>query len=164
MQNVDGRELSLEDVQGPKGTLVIFSCNHCPWAKGWEARIVELGNEYGKQGIGVVVVNSNDPAAYEEDSFEVMKQRHDSEGYEFPYVVDATSGVARAFGATHTPEAFLFDQGGLLVYHGGVDDNMREPDQVQHTWLADALAAVAAGKPVPVPETKALGCSIKFRS
>jgi len=164
MKNVDGHELSLEDIAGSKGMLVIFSCNHCPWAKGWESRIVELGNEYVEQGIGVVVVNSNDPAAYEEDSLTVMQQRHDSEGYGFPYVVDATSGVAKAFGATHTPEAFLFDDEGLLVYHGGVDDNMREPDKVEHTWLADALAAVAAGKPVPVAETKALGCSIKFRS
>ena len=164
MKNVDGRELSIQDVTGKKGTLVVFSCNHCPWAKGWEERIVKLGNEYVGKGIGVVVINSNDPAAYPEDSFDEMKRRAADRGYAFPYVVDATSEVARAFGASHTPEVFLFDGNGKLAYYGAVDDNMREPDKVEHTWLADALAAVAAGQEVATKETKALGCSIKFRS
>jgi hypothetical protein len=93
-----------------------------------------------------------------------MQARAKSVGYKFPYVVDAASEVGRAFGATRTPEAFLFDARGKLVYHGAVDDNAHEEDAVQHHWLDDAVVAVAGGKAVPVSESKALGCSIKLRS
>jgi peroxiredoxin len=163
MKNVDGRELTIRGVKGAKGTLVVFSCNHCPWAKAWESRIVELCNAYPKRGIGVIVINSNDPTAYEEDAYPAMQQRARQRGMKYPYVVDATSGVARAYGATRTPEAFLFDAKGRLVYHGTVDDNAHEPDKVEHRYLRDALEAVVAGQEVIVKETKALGCSIKFR-
>jgi peroxiredoxin len=163
MKNVDGRELTIGGVKGAKGTLVVFSCNHCPWAKAWEGRIVELGNAYPKRGIGVIVINSNDPTAYEEDAYPAMQQRARQRGMKYPYVVDATSGVARAYGATRTPEAFLFDAKGRLVYHGTVDDNAHEPDKVAHRYLRDALEAVVAGQELTVKETKALGCSIKFR-
>ncbi len=163
MKNVDGRELTLAKAAGRKGTLVLFICNHCPWVKMWQPRIAELGNAALKSGFGVVAVNGNDPADYPEDSFDEMVKRAKAVGYRFPYVVDATSDVARAFGATRTPEAFLFDADGQLVYHGAIDDNARDPRAVKSRWLADALAAVAAGKPVPVAESKALGCSLKYR-
>jgi thiol-disulfide isomerase/thioredoxin len=164
MKNVDGRELTIEEAAGAKGTLVIFSCNHCPWVKAWEQRLVELGNAYPAKGIGVIVVNPNDPAAYPGDSFEAMVERAKEKGYRFPYVMDATSGVGRAFGATRTPEAFLFDAGGVLVYHGAIDDNAEDAAKVTKRYLRDALDAVTAGSKPAVAETKALGCSIKFRS
>jgi hypothetical protein len=164
MKNVDGKELSIADVRKGKGTLVIFSCNHCPWAKAWESRIVALGNASVKRGIGVIVINANDPAAYPEDAWDVMKQRARQRKMQYPYVVDATSDVARAFGATRTPEAFLFDAEGKLVYHGAIDDNAHEPDKVEKRWLQDAVDAVVAGKSVEMAETKALGCSIKLRT
>lgn len=164
MKNVDGRELSIADVKGAKGTLVIFSCNACPWAKAWEARIAELGNAYSRRGFGVVVINPNDPGLNAEDGYDVMQRRARDRKMKFPYVVDATSDVARAFGATRTPEVFLFGSNGLLVYRGTVDDNAREPGKVQRRYLRDALDAVLAGRAVAVAETKALGCSIKFRS
>jgi peroxiredoxin len=163
MMNVDGKELSLADTRGKKGVLVVFTCNACPWAKAWETRIVELGNAAKAQGIGVVAVNPNDPNVQAEDSYAEMQRRAKSRGMKFPYVVDATSGLARAFGATRTPEAFLFDKNGRLVYHGTIDDNAREPEKIKARYLKDAVAAVAAGKAVPVAETKSLGCSIKFR-
>jgi len=163
MKNVDGKDVTLAGIQGAKGTLVVFTCNHCPWAKAWETRIVDLGNTYRKRGIGVVAINSNDPTAYEEDAFEVMQKRAKERKMGYPYVVDATSDVARAFGASHTPEAYLFDKSGKLVYHGAVDDNAKEPGKVRSRWLRDALDAVVAGKPVPMAETKAMGCSIKYR-
>ena len=163
MKNVDGREVSIAEVAGKKGTLVIFSCNACPWAKAWEKRIVEMGNTYPKQGIGVIVINSNDPDRVAEDGYAVMQQRAKQRGVRYPYVVDATSGVARAFGATRTPEAFLFNASGKLVYHGTIDDNAKQPGQVKERYLQDAIRAVLGGKEVAVPETKALGCSIKFR-
>jgi cytochrome oxidase Cu insertion factor (SCO1/SenC/PrrC family) len=163
MKNIDGRALTLAKAAGKKGTLVLFICNHCPWVKMWQPRLAEVGNAALRQGVGVIAVNPNDPADYPEDEFGEMVRRAKDVGYRFPYVVDATSDVARAFGASHTPEAFLFDARGRLVYHGAVDDNAREPQAVKSRWLADAVAAVAAGKPVPVAESKALGCSIKFR-
>lgn len=163
MKNVDGRETTIAKSAGKKGTLVLFICNHCPWVKMWEPRIAQLGNAALKQGVGVIAVNGNDPAAYPEDEYDVMVKRAKQVGYKFPYVVDATSDVARAFGATKTPEAFLFDASGKLVYHGAIDDNAKEPKKVKSRWLADAVAAVAAGKPVPVAQSKALGCTIKFR-
>ena len=164
MKNVDGKELNLKSVVQPAGTLVVFTCNHCPFAKRWESRIIELGNAYAAQGIGVVAINANDPKAYPEDSFEAMQVRAKEKGMEFPYVVDETSNVARAFGATKTPEAFLFDKNGKLVYHGAIDDNGEEPSKVENPYLKLALAAVLSGKEVAVRETKFLGCGIKFRS
>lgn len=163
MKNVDGRMLAIADVQGAKGTLVIFSCNACPWVKAWETRIAALGNSAPELGIGVIAINSNDPGKVPEDSYDVMQQRAKERGFAFPYVVDETSGVAKAFGATRTPEAFLFDAAGKLVYHGAIDDNANEPDKVTKRYLADALQAVSAGQPVPVAQTKALGCTIKWR-
>ena len=163
LRNVDGKETSIAAVRGAKGTLVVFSCNACPWAKAWESRIAELGNSYSKKGIGVIVINSNDPAVNAEDGFDVMIQRAKERKMTYAYAVDGTSEVARAFGATRTPEAFLFDRDGKLVYHGAVDDNAKEPQKVEKRWLKDALDAALAGKAAPVAETKALGCSIKFR-
>lgn len=163
MKDVSGRMVSIADVRGEKGTMVMFSCNACPWVKAWETRIAELGNRAPEMGIGVIVINPNDPAKVAEDSYEVMQERARERGFQFPYVVDDTSGVAKAFGATRTPEVFLFDAAGKLVYHGAIDDNAREPEKVEKHYLAEALRAVAAGKPVPVAKTKAIGCTIKWR-
>jgi len=164
MKNVDGKELDLAEVKKPAGTLVVFTCNHCPFAKMWESRIVELGNTYAAKGIGVVAINANDPKVATDDSFDVMQQRAKERGMRFPYAVDATSNLARAFGATKTPEAFLFDKEGKLVYHGAIDDNGQEPSKVENAYLKLALEAVLNGGDVPVKETKSIGCGIKFRS
>lgn len=163
MKNVDGRDVSIASAAGKKGTLVIFTCNHCPWVKMWQTRIATIGNAALDRGVGVIAVNSNDPADYPEDGPAEMKARAKQLGFKFPYVMDETSDVARAFGATHTPEAYLFDASGKLVYHGGVDDNARDAKAVEQRWLHNAVQAVAAGKSVATAETKALGCSIKYR-
>jgi peroxiredoxin len=162
MMGVNDKEITLADVAGKKGTMVIFMCNHCPWVKAWQGRIAKIGNAAQAKGIGVVAVNSNDPAAYPEDDMANMKTRAKDLGFKFPYVVDATSDLARAFGATHTPEIFLFDASGKLVYHGAVDDN-RDEKAVQKRYLTDAVTALAAGKGVAVAETKSFGCGIKYR-
>ena len=163
MKTANGKEVSIADVKGAKGTLVVFTCNACPWAKKWESRIVELGNDAGKKGIGMIAINSNDPKVNADDSYDVMKTRAKERGMKFAYAYDATSGIARAFGATRTPEAFLFDASGKLVYHGTIDDNADDAAAVKDAYLANAVNAVAGGKAVPVAETKALGCGIKFR-
>jgi len=163
MKTVDGRELSIAEAAGKKGTLVIVMCNHCPWVRAWQGRIASIGNDAIQKGIGVIAVNPNDPSAYPEDDFAHMKRQASQLAFKFPYAVDATSDVSRAFGATHTPEAFLFDADGKLVYHGGVDDNARNEKAVEHRWLREAVDAVASGRAVPVAETKAFGCGVKFR-
>jgi peroxiredoxin len=164
MTNVDGKKLAIKDVTGKKGTLVVFTCNHCPFAKAWQERIVELGNTYSKKGIGVILINANDPAKYADDDAAGTKDRAKTLGMQFPYVLDDTSRVARAFGATVTPEAFLFGADGKLAYHGTIDDNHQAADKVEKRYLKDALDAVLAGKAPPTTETKSLGCGIKFRS
>jgi hypothetical protein len=163
LQNVDGKPVTIASQAGKKGTLVLFICNHCPWVKAWQGRIAEIGNAALAKGVGVIAINANDPAAYPEDAFDPMVQRAKDAGYHFAYAVDGTSNVARAFGASHTPEAFLFDARGRLVYHGAVDDNAQQPAEVKAHWLADAVTAVAAGKPIATTESKAMGCGIKFR-
>jgi peroxiredoxin len=163
MKNVDGSEVSIADVAGKEGTLIIFSCNHCPFVKAWQDRIASIGNAAKSKGVGVIVINSNDPTSYPEDSFTEMQARAKQLGFTFPYVVDATSDVARAFDATRTPEAFLFGKDGKLVYHGAIDDSQKA-DQVAKHFLQDAIDAATAGKDVPVKETKFVGCSIKYRA
>jgi peroxiredoxin len=162
MKNVDGRELKLDSLAGAKGTLVLFTCNACPWVKAWEERTVALGNEYAKKGIGVVAVNANDPGVVKEDGFDVMQKRAKERGIEYPYVVDEGSHLAKAFGAERTPEAFLFDANGKLVYHGTIDDNAQNPGDVKERYLRDALRALVGGNKIAVAETKSLGCTIKL--
>jgi len=163
MKNVDGSEVSIADVAGKEGTLVIFSCNHCPFVKAWQDRIASIGNAAKTKGVGVIVINSNDPTSYPEDSYAEMQARAKQLGFTFPYVVDATSGVARSFDATRTPEAFLFDKDGKLVYHGAIDDSQKA-DEVSKHFLQDAVDATVSGKEIPVKETKFVGCGIKFRT
>ena len=163
LKDVSGGDRTFHQVAGRKGLLVVFFCNHCPWVRAWQSRIVEIGNAAADSGLGVIAVNPNDPEALPEDAFAPMQARAKQIGMRFPYVVDGTSDVARAFGASHTPEAFLFDARGRLVYHGAVDDNAQDPSAVTQPWLRQAVDAVVAGTPVPTAETKAFGCSLKLR-
>jgi len=141
----------------------VFTCNHCPFARGWERRIADLANTYAKKGIGAILINANDPAKYPDDDFAGMQARAKELGLHVPYVMDDTSGVAKAFGASRTPEAFLFDRNGKLAYHGAVDDDHRDAAAAKNHYLKDALDAVVEGRPAPVADTKAIGCGIKFR-
>ncbi len=156
------KEITLAKSAGPHGTLVVFTCNNCPYAKAWEERIVTIGNSYAKKGVGVVLVNSNSPSVSKGDTYELTKARAKERGVAVPYAVDPDSQVAKAFGATKTPEAFLFDKGGSLVYHGTIDDNHEEASKVQKPYLKDALDAVVKGQKPATAETKSLGCGIKF--
>ena len=163
MESVDGVMASVKSAAKEKGVLVIFTCNHCPWVKAWQERTVALANAFSDQGVGVIAINSNDPAANAIDGMEGMQARAEALGMRYPYVVDEGSLMARAFGATKTPEFFLFDADLELVYHGAIDDNAQKPEQVTKTYLHDALSALVAGQPITISETKALGCGIKFR-
>jgi peroxiredoxin len=157
-----GQDVTLAKTAGPAGTLVVFTANNCPFAKAWEERIVALGNTYSKKGVGVMLINANNPALSKGDSFEATQARAKERSMAFPYAIDPGSTVARAFGASKTPEAFVFDKGGALVYHGTIDDNSEDATKVTKTYLKDALDAVVAGKKPAMAETKSLGCGIKF--
>jgi peroxiredoxin len=163
MKNVDGKEVSIADAAGKNGTLVVFTCNHCPFAKAWQERIAAIGNSGKDKGVGVIAINSNDPTDYAEDGYAEMQKRAQTLGFTFPYVVDGTSDVARAFDAKRTPEAFLFDKDGKLVYHGAIDDS-QDASAVKDHFLQDAIAASTAGQPVANKETKFVGCGIKFHA
>lgn len=162
--NVDDVSIKLAQAKRDKGLLVIFTCNHCPYSKAWESRYAAYGNELLTKGIGVIAVNSNDPEAKGEDGFSQMRAKHKRLGMNFPYVVDATSDLARAFGATRTPELFLFSREGTLIYHGAFDDNAEKPSAVKTKFLELAVNAYLAQQPIAKAETKSVGCGIKFRS
>ena len=138
MKGVDGKEVTVADVAGKKGTLVVFTCNACPWVKKWERRIAEIGNDAREAGHrrGRDQLERPDRRMPRTATTRCRRARR-SAGLKFPYVVDATSDVARAFGATRTPEAFLFDADGKLVYHGTIDDNANEPKEVKQRYLRE---------------------------
>ena len=158
---VDGNVVRFAPGDG-KVSVVVFTCNQCPYAKAFEDRIVALGQQFGKQGVVFYAVDPNDDAAYPVESAAEMKSRADAKHYSFPYLKDGDSQVARAYGARVTPHIFVVDKSGVVRYRGYVDDSAK-PGERQHTGLEDALNSLIAGHPVTVTSTKAFGCSIKFK-
>ncbi|HWO56234.1 MAG TPA: thioredoxin family protein [bacterium] len=163
LPGTDGKTYSYKDIAGEKGTLVIFTCNHCPYAVAYQKRIIDLTARYKPQGIGVVAISSNDAKAYPDDSFAKMKERADSMKYNFPYLYDESQAVALQYGPKVTPHIFLFDAKGTLVYRGRIDDSAKE-NEVKKRELTDALDALVAGRGIPTATTTAFGCSIKWRA
>jgi peroxiredoxin len=164
LPGVDGKDQSLSDFGAAKALCIVFSCNHCPYVQAYEGRMVSLQNELGPQGAQIVAINSNDAEGYPEDSFENMKKRAKEQGFNFPYLRDESQAVAKAFGAERTPHIFLFDSARKLAYIGRIDDNYKDPAAVKSRELADAINEIIAGKPVSVPETFAVGCTIKWKA
>ena len=162
MADISGKDISLNDAKGKNGLLVIFSCNTCPWVIAWEDRYVELAETYKDKGVGIVAINSNEKQFETVDSMEEMQAHAKEQGYNFYYTMDYGSKLASEFGATRTPHIYLFDKKDKLVYRGAIDDNARKPDQVENTYLADAIDNMLAGSAIDPAATKALGCAIKF--
>jgi len=162
LPGVDGKNYSLADYKEKKVVVVIFSCNHCPYAQAYEDRIISLQNEFNDQSVSFFVINSNDDKNYPEDSFENMIERAKMKGYNFPYLRDKSQKVAHGYGATHTPHIFVFDETQKLSYTGKIDDNWKEPGKVKERYLRDAILALIQGKKVTNPETYAIGCTIKW--
>lgn len=162
LPGTDGKTYAFKDVAGPKGTLVVFTCNHCPFAKAYQERLIALTAKYKPLGIGVAGISSNDAGAYPDDAFPKMKERATEMKYNFPYLYDETQSVALAYGPKVTPHCFLFDAKGVLVYRGRVDDAAKEAE-VTKRELAEALDALVAGKPVTTAATTAFGCGIKWK-
>ncbi len=161
MVSTTGGTATIEGVSKAKGTLVVFTCNHCPWSKAWEARITDIAKVFSDRGIGTIALNPNDPDAFAEDGFAQMQERAIEAQMDFPYVVDEGGLIARAFGVQKTPEVFLFDAQGRLVYVGAVDDSPHDAQAVKQPYLMQAMLALIAGRAIDPAETMAFGCAIQ---
>jgi peroxiredoxin len=163
LKAVDGKIYSLKDFASAKALVVIFSCNHCPYVKAYEGRMIAIQKDYLAKGARFAVINSNDSVKYPDDSFAEMAKRAKERGFNFPYLQDETQETARRYGATHTPHLFVFDTARRLAYTGKIDDNWEDASAVKSQYLRDALDDILAGKPLRLPQTHAIGCTIKWK-
>jgi hypothetical protein len=167
MKDVSGKELSLKEMAGKNGLLVVFSCNTCPFvvgsegSEGWEGRYPELGAFSQRKGVNVVFVNSNEAKRDAGDSFADMQARYKSHKYSGYYTLDVNSAVADAFGARTTPHVFLFGKDMKLAYKGAIDDNVASASAVKEKWLMNAMTNMVEGKTIEPATTRNIGCSIK---
>lgn len=160
LKNVDGKMISLANYKDAKGFIVIFDCNTCPYSKAYNARIIALNEKYSSKGFPLISINANDGSG---DTFDDMVRIAKKKDYTFPYVMDETQAIAKAYGATNTPHVFVLDKKLKVAYIGAIDDNPRTADEVTKRYVEDAIDALIAQKPVPVTKTKAIGCGIKWK-
>lgn len=163
LKNVDGKKYKLSKIKNAKGYIVVFTCNHCPFAKAYEDRIIALHKKYESQGYPVVAINSNDKDVQPEDNYERMQEVAKNKSYDFLYLYDDTQNVAKSFGATRTPHVFILDKSLTVKYIGAIDDNSENADAVKNRYVENAVDALLAGKAVEKTETKAVGCGIKWK-
>ena len=165
LKNVDGKMVSLSDYEQSKGLVVVFSCNHCPYVVKYEDRINDLSKKYAPLGFPLVAINPNAPKV-EADSYEKMIERHREKSFTFPYLLDDTQAIAKKYGAEKTPHVYILERKGIdfiIRYIGGIDDSPGDPEKVTKSYAAEAIDALLAGKEVPVKQTKAIGCTIKWK-
>jgi len=166
LKNVDGKFVSLGDYNTAKGFVVIFTCNHCPYAQAYQDRMIDINKKYQSKGFPVIAINPNDPAVSPGDSYEEMQQRAIDKKYPFPYLFDETQAVYKMYGAERTPHIYLLKKEGkdlVVKYIGAIDDNYKDPSLVTQKYLENAIDAVLSNK-APEPDfTKAIGCSIKTK-
>ena len=166
LKNVDGKMVSLADYKKAKGFIVVFTCNHCPYAKAYEDRIVALDKKYAAKGYPVIAINPNDPAAYAEDSYDNMKIRAKEKGFTFPYLFDEGQTIFPKYGATKTPHVFILQKEGgnnVVRYIGAIDNNYANPNDVTEKYAEKAVDELLAGKALSQPTTVAIGCGIKVK-
>lgn len=166
LKDVNGTLYSSDSPRNKNGMILIFTCNHCPFSQKYEDRIIELDNKYAVKGFPVVAINSNDAAKYPEDSYDGMKIRAKQKGYKFPYLHDETQEIAKFYGASKTPHVFILtrkEKEFTVAYVGAIDDNVDEPKKVKINYIDHAMKAILAEKPVDPNQTKAIGCSIKWK-
>jgi peroxiredoxin len=164
LKNIDNKMVSLKDYKDAKGFIVIFTCNHCPYAKAYEDRIVALDKKYKKLGYPVIAINPNNPEKNKDDSFEKMIVRAREKGFTFPYLFDEGQKIYPQYGATKTPHVYILEKtakGNIVKYIGAIDDNYEDEKEVKVKYVEDAVNSLLKGKEVEVKTTKAIGCSIK---
>jgi peroxiredoxin len=167
LKNVDGQQVSMADYPDAKGLVLSFTCNTCPYSVAYEDRLIALHRKYAPQGYPLIAINPNDPRASPRDDYKEMQKRAKEKNFPFPYLQDATQEITRTYGATRTPHMYVVqrqkDGTHKIAYIGTIDDNSREPDKVQKKYLETALDELISGKEVSQPNTKAIGCTIKWR-
>ncbi len=166
LMNVDGKNVSLTDYKDEEGVIIVFTCNHCPYAKAYETRIMELDAKYEALNYPVVAINPNDPIKAPDDSPENMKKRAEEKKYSFPYLFDATQQVAIDFGATRTPQVYILqkvDGQFKVAYIGAIDDNTDNAAAAENKFVEDAIASLKKGEKPAINFTKAIGCTIKWK-
>jgi peroxiredoxin len=161
LPDTDGSPTSLHDGEAT-ATVVVFTCNHCPYAFAWHERLQTVARDYRARGVRTLQINANDAARYPGDSPAAMAARVSAGEFAGPYLRDDTQEVARAWGAAVTPDVYILDRAGRLAYHGAPDADYGE-ESLAAGWLRDALEDVLAERPVVLAETKPVGCSIKWR-
>jgi peroxiredoxin len=161
MKDVTGKTVSLQDAKTANGLLVMFTCNTCPYVVKNQGRTKEVCKYAMDKKIGVILLNSNEANRASDDSYAEMQSYAKDQGYNWYYAVDSDNVLADAFGADRTPECFLFDKDGKLVYHGAIDDNPGDVGSVSRTHLKEALNEMTAGKDVSVKQSRSVGCGIK---
>lgn len=167
LKNVDGKMISMAANPDNKGYVVIFTCNTCPYSKMYEQRIIDLHDTYAKKGYPVIAIQPNDPKIKPGDSFSEMKARAKNKKYPFPYVWDESQETTRLYGASRTPHVYLLkktDSKYRVEYIGAIDNNSRDGSAATERYVEDALDALLKGNEVPVTNTKAVGCTIKWKS
>jgi peroxiredoxin len=164
LKATDGMTYSLDSFKNSKALVISFTCNHCPYAQAYDDRLIALAREFMPNGVSFVAINPNDAQTYPDDSFENMKKRAAEKQLPYSYLVDETQEVAKAYGAVCTPHIFVVGPGLRIAYEGRIDDNWKNPDAVKSRDLRNALEAILADKPVPVPNTGPMGCSIKWKA
>jgi peroxiredoxin len=164
LPGTDGRRYSLDTFKEAKVLVVVFSCNHCPYVQAYEDRVMAFHREFGSKSVALVAINSNEIEHYPEDSFDEMVKRANKKGFKFPYLRDEDQSVATAYGATHTPEFFVFDHDRRLRYHGKFDDSWKDVSQVKSEYVRQAVEALLVEANVTTPETFSIGCTIKWKS
>lgn len=163
LPGVDGRTYSKKDFLNNKPLVVVFMCNHCPYVKAIEDRLIVLAQDLKELGVNMVGICSNDAESYPDDSFENLQKRAKEKNYPFTYLYDETQEVARQFGAICTPDYFVYDKKTKLAYRGRLDDSWKEPGLVQKRELYDAVIELAQDKSITHPQTPSMGCSIKWK-
>ena len=163
LKSTEDKIISLNDVKGENGYLIMFICNHCPYVIGYLDRLKSLANDFQARDVQFVMINSNDAATYPDDDFESMKKFSLDQDLPFPYLYDEDQSIAQAYKAVRTPEILVFDADRTLRYHGRIDDNAKEPHNVTSTELRNALEALTSGNTVQEAETYAVGCTVKWK-
>jgi thioredoxin-related protein len=161
LKDISGKEVTLKEAMKENGLLVMFSCNTCPVVVNNQARTKEICKYAVQQNIGVVLLNSNEANRKSSESLSSMQDYGQGQDYKWFYAVDKNNELADAFGASRTPECFLFDKNGKLIYHGAIDDSPSDAQSVKRIHLKEAINEAVAGKEVSVKQSKSVGCSIK---
>ena len=160
-----GQNVGFGDYKEAKGFMIIFTCNHCPYSKAYEDRLIELHNKYAEKGYPMIAINSNDAKSHPSDSYKNMKKRAKDKAFPFAYIYDESQEIAKAYGATHTPHGYVLQKEGeafKVAYIGAIDDS-KKADNVENHYMGDAIDALLEGKEVAVKEAKAFGCTIKWK-